>query len=312
MNRLSILLVLCLVLVTSSCGEKITPESSEGWTQLASMPTARSENTAAVVGQAIYVAGGFGGEQSLESYDTTTNTWKLRADLPAPRHHLMSSAFEGKVYIFGGASSIVNWMPRAEAWVYDPEADAWTAIAPMPESRLAGAAVTLGEFIYVVGGTGGSDALLRYDPGQDEWATLASLSESREHTAATVLDGKIYALGGRWGDSGELTSVEVYDPATDSWTSAPPLQIARGGFAAVSRGGKIYALGGEVLTGANEALKSVEVFDPERGTWTFGPELPLPLHGVPAVNVDEVVYVLGGSDRAGAISNQGLVFALKP
>ena len=38
----------------------------------------------------------------------------------------------------------------------------------------------------------------------------------------------------------------------------------------------------------------------------------LPLHGVPAVNVDGTIYVLGGADRAGAISNQGLVFSLKP
>ncbi len=45
------------------------------------------------------------------------------------------------------------------------------------------------------------------------------------------------------------------------------------------------------------------------GTW---PDLPLPLHGVPAVSVNGTIYVLGGADRAGAISNQGLVFALNP
>jgi N-acetylneuraminic acid mutarotase len=182
----------------------------------------------------------------------------------------------------------------------------------MPEPRLAGAAVTLGDYIYVLGGTGGSNALLRYDPSRNEWASLASLSESREHTAAATRDGRIYALGGRWSGTGELTSIEVYDPASDSWTTAPPMQIARGGFAAVAMDGKIYALGGEVLTGENHALTSVEIFDPEQGTWESGPDLPLPLHGVPAVNVEGVIYVLGGADRAGAISNQGLVFSLRP
>jgi hypothetical protein len=67
-----------------------------------------------------------------------------------------------------------------------------------------------------------------------------------------------------------------------------------------------------VLTGENKALTSVEVFDPDTGRWESGPDLPLPLHGVPAVNVDSTIYVLGGADRAGAISNQGLVFSLKP
>jgi hypothetical protein len=74
----------------------------------------------------------------------------------------------------------------------------------------------------------------------------------------------------------------------------------------------VYAIGGEVLTGENRALTSVEIFSPERGVWEFGPDLPLGLHGVPAVNVDGVIYILGGADRAGAISNQGLVFSFTP
>jgi len=109
-----------------------------------------------------------------------------------------------------------------------------------------------------------------------------------------------------------LTSVEVYDPASDRWTPAPSMQTARGGFAALTMDGKIYVLGGEVLTGVNQALKSIEIFDPQRDTWEFGPDLPLGLHGLPAVNVDGVIYVVGGADRAGAISNQGLVFSLRP
>ena len=185
-------------------------------------------------------------------------------------------------------------------------------LARMPEPRLAGAAVTVDNYIFVLGGTGGSNALLRYDPTLDEWTSLAGLSESREHIAAAALNGKIYALGGRWSGKGELTSVEVYDPTTDAWATAPSLQIARGGFAAVSVDGKLYAIGGEVLTSGNHALTSVEVFDPEQEAWQSGPDLPLTLHGVPAVNVNGTIYVLGGADRAGAISNQGLVFSLTP
>ncbi|HET9907384.1 MAG TPA: kelch repeat-containing protein [Anaerolineales bacterium] len=308
MNR-SLLSLLVLFFFTSSCGPKSQPSPGDTWTQLKSMPTARSENAAAAVGDIIYVSGGFGGEQKLEAYDTTENTWRTLADLPEPRHHLMSASHNGKVYIFGGAASIVNWAPRADAWVYEPETDSWSRVALMPERRLAGAAVTLGDYIYVLGGTGGSNALLRYDPAQDEWTKLAQLSQSREHTTATTFDGRLYTLGGRWSGIGELTSVEIYDPASDSWTSA---QTARAGFATVTVNGKIYVMGGEVLTGANQALKSVEVFDLASGRWEFAPDLPLALHGVPAVNVDDVIYVLGGADRAGAISNQGLVFSFTP
>ena len=61
MKRVASLLAICIVLFTSSCGSKIEPSPSAAWTQLASMPTARSENAAAVVDQVIYVSGGFGG-----------------------------------------------------------------------------------------------------------------------------------------------------------------------------------------------------------------------------------------------------------
>src|SRR5688572_9276336 len=176
-NRLLFISLTSLLFLASSCTSKTQPAPTEEWTQLSSMPTARSENAAAVIGETIYVSGGFGGEKKFEAYDIATDTWKTLADLPEPRHHLMSASYDGKVYIFGGASSLIDWTPRAEAWVYDPTNDSWTKIADMPEARLAGAAVNLDDYIYVLGGTGGSNALLSYDPARDEWTSLAALSQ---------------------------------------------------------------------------------------------------------------------------------------
>ena len=223
-----------LLAAETSCGARPQPSAGEGWSSLTRMPTPRSENAAAAIGEVIYVAGGFGGEDRLEAYDTATDTWQTLAGMPEGRHHLMSAAYDGKVYAFGGGSSLVDWRPRPDAWVYDPANDSWAAIAPMPEPRLAGAAVTMGDYIYIAGGTGGSKALLRYDPEQDAWTSLAEMSEPREHTTATALGGKVYVLGGRWSGEGELNSVEVYDPASDSWSFAPAIQTARAGFAAVA------------------------------------------------------------------------------
>jgi N-acetylneuraminic acid mutarotase len=144
-----------------------------------------------------------------------------------------------------------------------------------------------GDYIYLVGGTGGTDALLRYDPAADVWTALASLQQSREHTAAVVLDGEIVALAGRWAGVGELTSVEIYDPVTDTWRSGPPMAVARGGFGAAvapsGEGGRIVVAGGEVLTGERRALASVEIYDPALEQWTAGPDLPVGLHGMPMV-----------------------------
>lgn len=280
------------------------------WQERARMLTARSEMAAAGLAGVIYVPGGFGGEAAFEAYQPEQDAWTKLPDLPQGRHHLMATAHGGRVYVFGGARSLINWSPNDNAWAFDPATGEWTELAPMPEERVAGAAVSLGEYVYVVGGVGGSQALLRYDPARDSWMHLAGLAEAREHTAATALDGKLYALAGRWRGVGELTSVEVYDPETDLWSEAPSLSVARGGHAAAVLDGQIYVLGGEVLSDGRETLDSVEIFDPVQGTWTPGPPLPTPLHGVPAVGLEDELFVLGGSGQAGGIQNEGRVFSI--
>ena len=211
-------------------GETITPRGE--WEQHMAMITPRSEMPAAVLDGVIYAPGGFGGEQALEAYDPAADEWQALPELPAGRHHVMAAAHQGKIYVFGGARSLIDWRATDTTWAFDPESQEWAELAPMPEARLAGAAVSLEDYLYVVGGAGSSQALLRYDPAGDAWAQLAPLEQPREHTAAVTLNGKIYALAGRWEGSGELTSVEVYDPETDEWTAAPALNVARGGHAA--------------------------------------------------------------------------------
>ena len=178
----------------------------------------------------------------------------------------------------------------------------------MPETRMSGAAVSLGDFIYVAGGVGGTDALLRYDPVLDTWERLAPLSRQREHLAAVALDDKLYVLGGRWADVGTLATVDVYDPEADTWQNGPSMLAARSGFGATVVDGKIVVAGGELLDRQPwRALSSVEIYEPAGGQWSLLPELPVGLHGFPLASADGRVYAIGGSDRAGGIENQGRV-----
>jgi N-acetylneuraminic acid mutarotase len=197
----------------------------------------------------------------------------------------MAAAHAGRLYVFGGARAD-TWQPAATTWAYDPAADTWSELAAMPEPRMAGAAVALDGFLYVAGGVGGSQALLRYDPALDSWTALASLNQPREHVAAVALGGKIYALAGRWSVIGELNSVEVYDPAANAWSAGTPMNVARGGLAAAILQDRIVVAGGEVIITHQETLDSVELFDPARGEWALAPALPGALHGVPAAVVD--------------------------
>jgi N-acetylneuraminic acid mutarotase len=231
--------------------------------------------------------------------------------MPDGRNHLMSTAYNGRLYVFGGAQSGSGQATRT-TWVYDPAKDTWTVLAPMPEARAAGAAVALGDYLYVIGGVGSTQALLRYDPAANTWKTLAALKAAREHTAAVALDGKIYALAGRWNNA-ILTSVEIYEPEKDSWTPGTAMNEGRSGFGAAILDGKIVVAGGEVFSASGaSALTSAEIYDPDTEKWIFLPPMPVGVHGNPVASYEGEIFVLGGSDRAAGIDNRGRVLVYVP
>lgn len=281
------------------------------WQGGAAQTPARSEMPAAVLNGLIYVPGGFGGETVFQAYDPGAELWIDLAPLPEGRHHLMTAAVNGKIYVFGGAAAD-SGDATATTFVYDPSTATWSEAASMPEPRLSGVAVTLNDKIYVVGGVGGTQDLLEYDPADDSWRALAPLGQPREHLAATTVGGLIYALGGRWSGVGELTSVEVYDPAANTWRVGPPLLRPHSGFGAAVIRNQIVVAGGEIVMNGNETLAAVAVFDPQTQTWSAAPDMPVPLHGLAVAAVDDRLYLLGGSSRAGAIENEGRVLVYAP
>ena len=275
------------------------------WWDLEPMPTPRSEMSAAAVGDLIYVPGGLGGMRRLEAYDTRRNRWLELQSMPEGRHHIAIAAYQGKIYVFGGADS--EWRASDSTFVFATSDGQWSRAAPMPAVRYAAAAVSVGPFIYVVGGDGPGGNTLRYDPARNQWRVMAKNLQRREHTTAVNHFGEIMIIGGRWSGVGELASTEIFDPQDNAWRPGPALNIARGGFTAVVHEKRIYAFGGEVMMNGNQTLASVEVLT-DQG-WQAAAPMPLALHGVPVVSHDGNIYVLGGSQRAGAIVNDGSAFS---
>jgi N-acetylneuraminic acid mutarotase len=237
--------------------------------------------------------------------------------MPGERHHLMATAYHDRLYVFGGAEGL-SWTPTNTVWQYEPATDQWQALSPMPEARLAGAAVTLADKIYIAGGAGGSNALLEFSPVEQTWQLLAEPVQPREHVSAVAFQNELWVLGGRWPGAGELTTVEIYNPSSNTWRAGPSMNVARAGFAAAVgqdiAGDYIIVAGGEVIFNGTETLDSVEILAAGSPNWSFGPRLPIPIHGVggAALEFKGTFLLLGGSLRVGAIENEGHVQIYEP
>ncbi|MBW3578433.1 MAG: choice-of-anchor D domain-containing protein [Actinobacteria bacterium] len=82
--------------------------ATRNWsTDLAPLPTARGGFGAAVLGTEILVIGGEGGgrtHDTVEAYDTGTDSWRTLPPMPTPRHGIQAAECNGAIYVAAGGT----------------------------------------------------------------------------------------------------------------------------------------------------------------------------------------------------------------
>ncbi len=287
----------------SGAGGDTTP----GWQSLPALQAGPRQETAVVsLNEEVYVLGGFDEVADIlplvEVYTPATASWRYAAPLPEPRHHINAAAAGGKLYVLGGLLGH-SFSAEGSSWVYDPVADTWSGVEPMPKGseRGGGLTVAIGNKIYVVGGyrLGAVSDVSVYDITADSWQALASQPEPLDHLMGGAVAGRVFAIGGRDGSiEGIVSRVDVYDPKSDAWAPAAALPTARGGAAAAVIDSLIYVLGGEGNQAAsNGVFADVEVYDTTTDSWQHLAPMKTPRHGTGAAAVNGVVYVPGGATQ---------------
>jgi N-acetylneuraminic acid mutarotase len=300
--------------------------ASGPWTSLAAFPQPAEEVLGATANGKLYVfaglAPGWKPMAMVYEYDAAANKWTQKKPMPLPSHHLALVTLNDKIYAFGGfklpESGPPSWVPIDNAWEYEPAADEWKALAPMPSKRgAAGAAVVNGK-IYVIGGAGvppGSSEIgihparphmvlwlnEEYDPATNTWRARAPMPTPRNHHVVQAVGNKVYAIGGRLGAAfitraSNTDVVEAYDPATDSWS--PPLArmpTARSATGSGAHNGRIYVAGGEFQDARLfAAFRTVEAYEPATNTWTTMPMMQYPRHGLAAGVLGSRLHLVSG------------------
>jgi N-acetylneuraminic acid mutarotase len=108
-------------------------------------------------------------------------TWSKAASMSAPRSELQATTLGGKIYVIGGnVVGLTNGMPATLpttgiAQVYDPAADSWRDLPPVPFGSTHNGIAELDGKIYIAGGFAArghaeaTDRFFVYDPATDKW-----------------------------------------------------------------------------------------------------------------------------------------------
>lgn len=195
--------------------------NTEEWAQSTPLPEPRGEHTAVVIDGKIYVVGGrfkrtpdsanFNDHfdtSSMLVFDPTTEEWSPAPDIPTARNSHAAAVIDGKIYVVGGRQfteqengeyANVN---GASLEVYDPEAESWSTLAPLPQAAGGISAAVVEGKLYAFGGERWvpeqsviAEAWV-YDPALDQWTSVPDMPTPRHGIAAGAIGNQIYVIGG--------------------------------------------------------------------------------------------------------------------
>jgi hypothetical protein len=206
-------------------------------------------------------------------------------------HHINAVAHRGEIWAFGGHAG--PFTPTAGVFVFTPNSETdptgtWREVdLELPEPRSAGAAVSVGNRIYLIGGVVPSPnspdpinrsisttaSVIYLDTTQSplQWRTAPSLHESREHINAVYADGRIWVFQGRNERSTHLRGVEsmaVRDHG-GGWRKEQDALFGASANVLGRIGRRVYSFGGEfIASNITGTVISSQFFDLDTRSWS--------------------------------------------
>ena len=241
--------------------------AGDSWEAIGELPEGLNHAAMAYHSGQLFVLGGFR-EATFEPIaevrilNLGSGEWRDGEPMPTPRGAAGFTVLNGRIHVVGGnvpSPEVVAGMPDVIVTedrsvnvheAYDPKADTWTTLAPMPTPRNHLAAAALDGRIHAVLGRADGDFTFAtheiYDPETDVWEKGPPVPTGRSGVAAVAHDGYLYTFGGEdfANDGRTFDEAERFDPAANEWQSLPPMPTARHGLGAASHDTGIYVISG--------------------------------------------------------------------
>ncbi len=202
------------------------------WNRLPDMPTPRARHASVAWQGKVFTFGGIHlmddghlvAVESIECYDTSTDSWSEVGTCPMPRKQSQAVRHKNTVVEIGGTQSGAK-VKTMESYLCDDRGVTYSGEQfVLPELVQFSKIVVINSIFYIVWED--SKKLISLNPEKRTFHRLADMKYSHIHSGATVLNGKLYVSGGLV-DGKPSRVIECYDPATDTWTCIKNMRQAR-------------------------------------------------------------------------------------
>jgi N-acetylneuraminic acid mutarotase len=196
------------------------PKTSK-WTALAPLPEPRSSHDAVVLGDTLYVVGGWtlSGEKEGEwlstawSFDLTKpeGEWKAVASPTFKRRALAVARWDRQLVAIGGMDD--NGKPSRRVDAFDPLAGTWTKLPDLPRSQMAGFGVSAWNLDGQMLVSGADGVVHKLADDGSKWEQVGKLATGRFfHRLLPGADSTLLAVAGASVDAGHLPTIESFKP----------------------------------------------------------------------------------------------------
>ncbi|KAI5078033.1 hypothetical protein GOP47_0007857 [Adiantum capillus-veneris] len=135
----------------------------------------------------------------------------------------------GTLFVIGGDQAEIHSFtrpskPTNRVHKYDFCRNCWVSVTPMQVARSHAAAVSLGELLYVAGGSEDIDegaSAEAYDLKQNKWSMISSMNTSMRTCVGVEHEGCVYVKGENLGPGCHVEG-EVFNPAEGRWGRMRP------------------------------------------------------------------------------------------
>lgn len=336
MKKIILALIICFVLSTfiflfgALAQDSVEPVCTVGepgqWQIIGNLPGERANFAMIQTDKYVFIIGGNGVTTTLVTTATEQlgSEWQTTSPIS---DSLTNSAvtFSGEyVFVLGGYGSGYDAMSVISAHLGDNgQLGAWQNVNPMNYKRIAGKAISVGDYLYAIGGDYEGSVertTVQTDGSLGTWELTHSLNTPRTTGMAVASNSThVYVIGGQSNGATKLDSVEVasinQDGTLGEWQlSGSRMNLSRAGLQAAIVNGYLYAIGGSPYNGITNAYDLVERArindDGTLGAWQYVSRMITPRRGFGTAVVGNKLYAIGGNNTSNILEGLDSIEAI--